>query len=481
MSLSEPPIAFLLGLPFHQTTMEETLATSKALIDRGEPSYIVTANADFVAQAYDDPDLRRILFFADRVVCDGMPLVWLSRLFRIPLPERIAGSDMVFHLFELCAQHGKSVFFLGSDDATLSQVAEILPERYPGLKIAGHIAPPIAPVHDWPNEAIFRQLHASKPDLLLVAVGCPKQERWIYQNFREAGVPLSVGIGASLDFISGKQVRSPKWMQKTGLEWVWRMGTDPGRLVKRYWKDFKYLVLLSLKQARIVSRKGKAPAGSARPSATEKVALSEKANISELHWSGQLQRNTLEQFPIPTAPDKPLLCRVADIPFIDSAGIGHLIALARACESAAVPCAFAAPEGHPLAQLVPSLRLESVLKVFPSETEAAEWLEARWQQQSGGQKSSTDIPSLVGELDAHTIGPVEATLQAYMDTVAEGTVLRVPASELKFVDSYAVGRLLALKKQALRQQKDLYLAEPSPEVLNILKLLHLTQLLIEAP
>lgn len=255
MRKDEPPVCFLLGLPFHQTTMEETLMDCDLAMSDTEPSYVVTANVDFVAQAYTDMDLQWILFHARRVVCDGMPLVWLSRIFGIPLPERVTGSDMVFHLFEHCSRDGRRIFLLGSDDETLSKVTGILKERYPGMEIAGWLAPPIAPIHDWPNEQILQQLKTTKPHLLLVAVGCPKQERWIFQHYREAGVPLSIGIGASLDFISGKQIRSPKWMQKSGLEWVWRLITDPKRLAGRYWKDFKYLVLLTIKQAMIVFRR----------------------------------------------------------------------------------------------------------------------------------------------------------------------------------------------------------------------------------
>lgn len=280
---SEPGVAFLLGLPFHRLTMAETVAECVAVVEAAEPRYFVTANADFVAQAYENERLREILVHAHRAVGDGMPLVWLSRIFPPPLPERVAGSDLVFELFREGNARAWRVFFLGSDEATLSTVKGILKKRYPDMTVAGTFSPPFAPVEDWPNEEIARQIRAARPHVLLVAVGCPKQEYWIARHARDLRVPLAIGIGASLDFISGRQVRAPLWMQKTGLEWVWRMATDPRRLVARYWKDFRYLLRLGFLQWRLTRR------GQGRPldlSAGETNFESAGAGVQTLSWVG---------------------------------------------------------------------------------------------------------------------------------------------------------------------------------------------------
>ena len=479
MPHNEPEFSFLLGLPFHRTTMEETLAECDRVMAEGVPAYMVTANADFVAQAYEDPDLRRILFFARRVVCDGMPLVWLSRLFRIPLPERITGSDMVFHLFEHCNRDHRKVFFLGSDERTLVQVASILGETYPHMEIAGWLSPPIAPVHEWPNEEIISRLKASQPDLLLVAVGCPKQERWILQNFRETGVPLSIGIGASLDFISGKQVRSPKWMQRWGLEWLWRIYTDPKRLAKRYMKDLYYLILLTGKQAAIVWARPKR--GKAAPDSLPSVANpdSQQTDIGcvELVWTGSLQRDNLEPFILSDEPDRPVFCDVSGISFMDSAGIGQLVKLVRKCQAARVPCAFLANADSPLPRLVKSLRMESVLNVFLDKAAAHAWIRERLSPDV--QRTHASL-TLSGQVDAETFSRFESEIQAAIENLRAGDILRLDCQKLEFIDSYAVGRLIAGKRQALAKGNDLFLVDPSPQVMKLLRLFRLEALFLES-
>ena len=250
----EPPLTVLLGLPFHDLTLAETLDYCRSTMQGEHSRYLVTANVDFTTQAYQDADLRKIVFFADRVVCDGMPLVWLSRWLGYPLRERVAGSDLVPRLLDICGNDGCPVYFFGSDRATLLEAKDIVEVRYPGLKVVGIDSPPHGAVIEWDNEALCAKMRASGARLLLVCLGCPKQERWICAHHHETGIPLSIGVGASLDFITGKQVRAPRWMQKSGLEWFWRMSGSPARLVARYYKDFLFLVHAGWSQARTQRR-----------------------------------------------------------------------------------------------------------------------------------------------------------------------------------------------------------------------------------
>ena len=236
-----PAISFIVGLPFHHTTMEDALKDYVSIMRGDRSAYWVTANVDFATRAPTDPVLKDLVFHADRVFCDGLPLVWLSKLFGRPLPERVAGSDMVPLLLETSASKGYRIYFLGSDEATLAKASKIATERYPGLEIAGHHSPPFAHVHEWDNEHIVADIQATDADLVLVAVGSPKQERWISGYFDQTGAKLAIGIGASLDFIAGSQTRAPRWIQRVGFEWLWRMLTDPKRLAKRYASNFTYL------------------------------------------------------------------------------------------------------------------------------------------------------------------------------------------------------------------------------------------------
>lgn len=241
----EPRIKFVMGLPFHEMTNGSTLEECERILqsERKQLHHMMTANADFVAQAGESASLRKILCEADRVVCDGQPVVWASRLLGEALPERVAGSDLTPRLLEKSAASGYRVFILGPDPATAEKLWEELPKRFPGIQVVGIASPPFSPIDEWENERFVAEINEAKADLLLVCLGFPKQDLWISQ-FRDQleTVSLAVGVGASLDFIAGSQTRAPKWMQRTGLEWSWRMISDPRRMVKRYTHDFFSLI-----------------------------------------------------------------------------------------------------------------------------------------------------------------------------------------------------------------------------------------------
>lgn len=361
-SKSEPDVSFLLGLPFHRLTMAETVAEAIAVVEAGKPRYLITANADFVAQAHENKHLREIIVYAHRAVVDGMPLVWLSRLFPPRLPERVAGSDLVFELFRQGSERGWRFFFLGSDASTLVEVESFLSRSFPGLTVAGRISPPYGAIEDWPNEEIAAQIRESRPQVLLVAVGCPKQEFWISRYARDLAVPLSIGIGASLDFISGRQVRAPRWMQKTGLEWVWRMGTDPGRLASRYWKDFRYLCRLGWLQWRLTRRR------QARPldlRADAPSILGFAPGVQRLSWAGTVEASNLHLHSLPSEGTCHVLLDLSDVTFMDSAGVGHLIQVSRRCREAEQAFALLQPSPQ-VRKIIAALRLESQLPVLES-------------------------------------------------------------------------------------------------------------------
>jgi len=245
-----------LGLPFHRVTEGEALADCEAALDSKNPHHFTTANADFVARAWNSPELRRILLHSDRNFCDGQPIVWMSKLFGMPIPARVAGSDLTPRLLELSARRGYRVFFFGSDPATRATLEHELPLLYPGLQIVGSAAPPYGDIDSWDNRAYVNQIRESKADLLLVCLGFPKQDVWIHRYLEQIGtVALAIGVGASLDFIAGKQTRAPRWMRRTGLEWSWRLLTDPKRLAKRYAHDLIGLVRIgSLQMRRYLAR-----------------------------------------------------------------------------------------------------------------------------------------------------------------------------------------------------------------------------------
>jgi N-acetylglucosaminyldiphosphoundecaprenol N-acetyl-beta-D-mannosaminyltransferase len=224
----------VLGIPFKDVSFNDVVEWVNQRVRSRCPGYIATANMDFIMQAWRDPEQQRILLEADLVVADGIPIVWLSRLMGFGLKERVTGSDLVPMFAELCAREGFSLYGLGGAPGVAEKAMECLSQRYPGLRVAGCYSPPKADVLSMNNAEILSKLDAANPDILLVAFGAPKQEKWVNMHIREWKVPVSIGIGGSLDFLAGAQKRAPRIIQKCALEWLWRMMSDPPRLFKRY-------------------------------------------------------------------------------------------------------------------------------------------------------------------------------------------------------------------------------------------------------
>lgn len=239
-----PATLFLFGIPIHNVSPEDTLAWIAARSRLGVPSQIVTSNLDFIMQSLRDPEMQRIHLEADLVIADGWPPVKFSGLFGPRLKGRVAGSDLVARLGAFAREQGLSLFALGGQSGVAAKAMEILGGKSPGLKVAGTFSPPVAGLLDMDHSALRSTVSATRPDVLLVAFGAPKQDKWIRMNLRRMGVPVSLGIGASLDFIAGVQTRAPRWVQSVGMEWFWRLCSQPRRLFKRYAANLVFLPTL---------------------------------------------------------------------------------------------------------------------------------------------------------------------------------------------------------------------------------------------
>jgi N-acetylglucosaminyldiphosphoundecaprenol N-acetyl-beta-D-mannosaminyltransferase len=196
-------------------------------MDEPRVHQIATANPEFVMRAQEDDVFRNVLGEADLVLADGVGLLLAGRWLKQPLPERVAGSDIVFLLAQMAAEQGWKLFLLGAAPGVAEEAAELLRERHPGLLIAGTYAGSPDPAE---NEHIVRLINDSRADMLYVAYGAPKQDKWIARN-RQAlrTVRVAMGVGGSLDFITGRAVRAPRWMQRLGLEWLHRLTKEPWR------------------------------------------------------------------------------------------------------------------------------------------------------------------------------------------------------------------------------------------------------------
>jgi N-acetylglucosaminyldiphosphoundecaprenol N-acetyl-beta-D-mannosaminyltransferase len=232
----------LLGVGIDNISMDVTVETIDALIEKGGCHQVATANVDFLTKAFDDSELLDILHSCELVVADGMPLVWASKIMGVPLKERVAGADLVPRLLELSARKQRRIFLLGASEENSIAAAERIAQQYPGAIICGRYSPPFTPGVPMEDELILQLIAEAKPDVLLVAFGNPKQEKWIARHRDRLNVPVCIGVGASIDFLSGRQSRAPRWMQRCGLEWMYRTIGEPRRLALRYLNNGLFLL-----------------------------------------------------------------------------------------------------------------------------------------------------------------------------------------------------------------------------------------------
>jgi len=198
----------------------------------------VTPNVDILRRVARDPDLHRQVAAAEIVVADGKPLIWASRIAGDRLPARVPGSDLIWSLSAAMAEAGRSVYLLGGRPGTAGQAEEVLRQRFPDLKLAGHLSPPFG-FDSRPEEyaAVCDEVVEAAPDLVFVGFGAPRQERVIARLRPRLPQSWFLGCGAAIGFVAGVHSRAPGWMQESGLEWVHRLALEPRRLMRRYLVD----------------------------------------------------------------------------------------------------------------------------------------------------------------------------------------------------------------------------------------------------
>lgn len=228
----------LLNTFINNVTMSETVEAIEQMIAADKKSYVVAINVDVVMKIEADPYLKKIVDDADMVLVDGKPLVWISKLHEKPLKAKISGSDLVPLLCEISAKKGYSIFIIGGKDGIAAQARQRLEQKLPGIRIAGTYAPPFGFENDQEElDKINRMISEAHPDLLIACFGCPKQEKWIYENIEKYDAKVSICAGATVDFLAGNVKRAPKWMSEHGLEWFYRFLQEPRRMFRRYFVD----------------------------------------------------------------------------------------------------------------------------------------------------------------------------------------------------------------------------------------------------
>jgi len=253
-----PTARWFFGVRADDVTWEEMLACVEGFIAWGKPHQIVTVNPEFVMEARRDPEFRHIVNGAALAIPDGVGLLWAGRLLGQPLRERVTGSDGVPRIAERAAEKGWRLFLLGAQPGVAEETARWLVRCYSGLEIAGTYAGSPAAEEE---ARIVNLVRRARPDVLFVAYGHPRQDKWIARNLEPLGVPVCMGVGGAFDFIVGVQSRAPVWMQRAGLEHLYRLLRQPWRWRRQV--DVYCFGLLVLWQA-VKIRLGKSAAGAQR-------------------------------------------------------------------------------------------------------------------------------------------------------------------------------------------------------------------------
>lgn len=216
-------------------TMDEAIQRIEQLILNKEPSYVVTPNVDHIVKLEKDEEFKNVYKEADLILTDGMPLIWISNFKGTKIKEKVSGSDLFPKVCDLAAKKGYKVFLLGAAEGVAEKAAENLKDKYEVLNIVGTYSPSYGfEKKEEEIEKIIEMINEVKPDILAVGLGAPKQEKFLYKFRERLNVPVSLAIGASIDFEAGNIERAPEWMQKSGLEWSYRLFKEPKRMFKRY-------------------------------------------------------------------------------------------------------------------------------------------------------------------------------------------------------------------------------------------------------
>lgn len=240
-------IVNVLGVGLSAVNLDQAVDLICRSVRDRKREYICLAPAHSVMDCYHDPQLRKVFNRSAMVVPDGMSMVWLAKLIGHRQVGRVYGPDLMLALCAASLRHGFSHYFYGGGEGVAPELAIHLQRRYPGLKVAGTLSPPFQELSTAKDEEIVRQINTANPDLVWVGLGSGKQERWMAEHREHLQAPVLIAVGAAFDFLSGRKPQAPRWIQRSGLEWLFRLASEPRRLWPRY-RQYPLFVVLVLAQ-----------------------------------------------------------------------------------------------------------------------------------------------------------------------------------------------------------------------------------------
>lgn len=246
------PRVDVLGVGVSAVNMDQAVLEITRWVERRERHYVCVTGVHGVMESRRDPELRRIHNASGLTTPDGMPMVWAGHRAGAADMRRVYGPDLLLALSELAARRGWSSYFYGGAPGVAERLAARLAERFPGLVVAGTCAPPFRPLRSDEDAALTARIEQAAPDLVWVGLSTPKQERWMAAHRARLSAPVLLGIGAAFDIHAGLLPQAPAWMQRSGLEWLFRLGREPRRLAGRYLRNNpRFLLEILLRPPRL--------------------------------------------------------------------------------------------------------------------------------------------------------------------------------------------------------------------------------------
>lgn len=473
-------LLIILGVPVDDLTMESALERLEQFIAvgraTGKTHQVATVNADFVVNALHDPELRYILQTADMATADGMPVVLGARLLGVPLTGRVTGADLVPALAARAAAQGYSIFLLGAAPGIAAQAATILQEQHPRLQIAGVLSPPNRPITEM-DPAVLDAIQQARPDILLVAFGNPKQEKWIHMHAHQLRVPVCIGVGGTFDMIAGVTRRAPLWMQQAGLEWIYRLMQEPGRLWKRYVRDMLHFGPRFVRQWWAMRRAPLTTLGSEGITPEPAPEVRTQATVINIH--GRLDitncatltdaaEQALDVHPV-------VVVNLADATFLDSSALGALVALANRARAAGGALRLAAVPPNILSILA-LVQLDRFFELYDDVQHARDHQHASTVAVPASPTAPDDwaVVKMPRTVDSGTVsGLVERCAARLIDNPR----LVLDFSDTVFLSSAGLSGMANLHHLSRKQGGELRIASCSRDVLHGIKLVQLDRVI----
>jgi N-acetylglucosaminyldiphosphoundecaprenol N-acetyl-beta-D-mannosaminyltransferase len=444
------PIA-ILGVPFDNLTATEALALIGGMVESRSSHYGATVGVDFLMQSREDVELRRILFDAHLVLAEEKQILWAAKLLGNPLPEIVTIENLIPRLLALAEKKGWCVFFLGGASAEATLIDQVL-AKFPKLIIAGASVPPAKPLLDMDQRDTLRRLREAKPDILLVALGFSKQEKWIYMNAREAGIPFAIGVGESLAFLSGPV-------------------TPPSR-TQHGWK----FILAVLNQWwRLSAKKSEAPAVGAHPApdpfgnlvvrAPARLGAAE-VKSAQAEWLQAIERGHV-------------MFDMSDTVFSDSTGVGLLIRLRKRARELGHQFFLITPR-PPIEAALKLMKLDEFFNIQADLNSAYILMESAAGTpvvSSGVQQTELKI-RWVGEVTALNATELGMYTESELSQISPGMSVVIDLARVPFVDSTGIGLMVRFKKNLLRRDHLLKYTNASDSVRDVLRHTQLEEYLL---